>query len=446
LEPESGTSRITCWAGNRWDSFGLVPIPGQAIASLRFDCLAGGDTTETESGLTCWAGAVSRHDSRSQMLLEERWTAAAEEAAAPLRELAVDVPSDHDVLFLRIENLESVEIRATLRRRSRDNDVPRPGSTTPSRTIPAEDIVLSTSPFRPLDDQPHELINWRLGAASSVVRTQDGQFLLALGGEGIELFRSTDGKEWSGPADYEHNGVFPTRCPALTVDDDGIVWMAYLSKRPSYDIYSSGSYYLYRTSSEDGKTWSRPEPILTQRLAQYQQTPFLTRDPDGEFHLFLEAQTATAAAPGDLSPTDGLYVPVREEWVPQDVHAVFDDRGRCHIVYTDPRGRVHYSHTDRDGIWRVNMRLDEIESMHVNTPQIILKGDRVAVLYWASSGLWFHRGQWTEDGPRLGPAEQIMDHRFSGQGVRLMRLGDEVYLPLPARPPLLLRARLADLL
>ena len=84
--------------------------------------------------------------------------------------------------------------------------------------------------------------------------------------------------------------------------------------------------------------------------------------------------------------------------------------------------------------------------MHVQTPQLILAGDRLALLYWTTKGLWLHRGRLTQDGPRLGPAQQIMSHRFDGQGARLMRIGDEVYLPIPARPPVLLRAELDNLL
>jgi tetratricopeptide (TPR) repeat protein len=442
LEPESGSSRVTCWDSNAWDSFGLVPLPGFAVTSLNLECVTSNKTIDSKSTLSCWTGAVGRHNVRSSILLDEQIVGSqAEIAQTPVYK--VDVTTDHDVLFVSVENLKSVTIHATLRRRIEANEAPKQDPIRP-RPVQPEKIVSDTSPFRCVDNLPHEPLDQLYGGAS-LAQLPDGRFVLASGRDAIEIASSKDGETWDDPVAFPHNTIFPTRSPTLCVDDEGVVWMVYLSKRPSYEIHSSGQYYLYCTSSRDGRDWSQPKPVLPRRMFQYQEVPFLMRDPRGAFRLFLGDQLTTASSPGKFPPTQPLYVPVRADWSPQDVHAVFDDRDRCHIVYTDSMGQVHYSYADGDGIWRVDKRVKEVESMHVQTPQMVLDGDRLALLYWTPKGLWWHRGRMTEDGPRLGPAEPIMNHRFDGQGARLLRIGDDVYLPIPARPPLLLRAKLEDL-
>jgi len=441
LKPNSGPSRVTCWSTNAWNNFGLVPKPGYAIASLRFEC----DTVESRfpSMLSCWAGSASQHNQHNRVLFNERLdpSGAASEKAQTLE---VDVTFDCDVLFVGMKEMTSVTIHATLRQRTGANDGPKPDAPDPRLVVP-EDVLAEGSPFQCLGDGPHEFVRQRLDT-TAMARLPDGRFIVAFGDDTIQIALTEDGETWDGPFPFQHNDIFPTRNPSLCVDDDGIVWMVYLSKRPSYDIYPSAPYYLYRTSSRDGHKWSQPKPIQPHRTIQYQFPPFLTREPRGGFRLFLGEQTATAAAPDKLLRAKPLYVPVRDDWSPQDVHAVFDDQGRCHIVYGDSHGRIHYSYADTDWIWRVNTRLSEVEPMHVHTPQLILAKDRVALLYRAPKGLWLQRGRLTKDGPRLGPAQQIASHRIDGRGARIMRDGNDVYLPLAARPPLLLRANVEDLL
>ncbi|MCH5373581.1 MAG: hypothetical protein JJ992_06360, partial [Planctomycetes bacterium] len=237
-----------------------------------------------------------------------------------------------------------------------------------------------------------------------------------------------------------------TRSPALCRDDGGLVWMVYLSKRPIYDIYSSAPYFLYRTSTSDGRNWSRPKPIRPTRPIQYQEVPCLTRGQRDDFRLFLGDSMVAAPSPDQFGPMRPLYIPVREDWAPQDSAAVFDGQGRCHLVYVDSKGKLYYSYADANGIWRVNTRLVDVESASVDTPQLIVDGDRLALLYWLANGLWLRCGRLSDEGPRFGPAKQITTHRIDGQGARVMRDQDHVYLPIAARPPLLLRASLNDLL
>jgi len=443
LEPASGASRITCWAANAWDSYGLVPKPGHAIASLRFECASDESPAGRDAAPSCWAGAIDQHNHRSRILHCKRFDGS-RRIEGKTERFEVDVPFDCDALFVSLEGLASATLCAKLRRRTGTKEAPLQDSLKP-RPLLAEDVVTGASPFQCVDHQPHEPIHQRLGA-TALARLPGGRFLLAFGDGGIEIALSEDGETWDGPFPYPHNEIFPTRNPSLCVDDDGTAWLIYLSKRPSYDVFASGPYYVYCACSRDGRHWSQPKPIQPCRMIQYQEVPCLIRDPQGDFRLFLGDQMAVAPSPHKFAPARPLCIPVREDWTAQDVHAVFGDRGRCHIVYGDSLGRVHYSYADTDGIWRVNTRLTAVEPMHVRTPQLVLVGERLALLIWTPQGLWLHRGRLTKDGPRLGPAQQIMDSRFDASGARLLRDGDDVYLPLPARPPLLLRAKLDDLL
>jgi len=91
------------------------------------------------------------------------------------------------------------------------------------------------------------------------------------------------------------------------------------------------------------------------------------------------------------------------------------------------------------------MRLTAAWRQHVDTPQFVMSGDRLALLYMASDGLYPHRGRMTQDGPELGPPLQVLSHPLDARGARLLHAGDDVYIGLSAHPPLLLRASVQEL-
>ncbi|MCH5377752.1 MAG: hypothetical protein JJ992_27665, partial [Planctomycetes bacterium] len=200
LKPDSGSSRVTCWDTNFWNSFGLVPKPGYAIASMTFECEAG--ESEGDSALSCWVGGVAGRGSRDRVLLDEKLDRSGDSPTFG-KPIAVDVEFDHDLLFVDIKNLRSVSIRATLRSRTGSNEDPEPKSAG-RRLVTSEDFLPAGSPFHCLDARPREAL-LQLLAGSAVARLSDGRFIAAWGDDSIEIALSGDGKTWDGPFPYPYN-------------------------------------------------------------------------------------------------------------------------------------------------------------------------------------------------------------------------------------------------
>jgi hypothetical protein len=274
----------------------------------------------------------------------------------------------------------------------------------------------------------------------------DGSLLMVYGQGKIMLTTSRDGDQWEDPWEYPYNSVFPTGNAATVVDEEGLVWMFYLSKRPGTDRFSSGNYYLWRSSSPDGRHWSRPCPVQTPGLHQYQNTVQITRHPDGRSWLFLNNQVGAADSPGAIDQLTIFWIPVRYNWIPAHTHAQFDDRGRCHAVFCGPNFGAFYSWSDDMQLWHEPIELFRERASQVHLPQLILDDQHVVLYHEANSGAWFRRGVLHDDGPRFSGPIQIADHRLGISNARVMREGERITIPVAGSRPLLLQADRAELL
>ncbi|MEE8451995.1 MAG: hypothetical protein V3R99_08780 [Thermoguttaceae bacterium] len=448
LKRASGSSRLTCWESNDWDTLAIVPPPGSAVASLQITCLGSSVELKPAVGATlrCWVGNERARSGASQILLEHRWP----KGIMPYPwggTFYVDVRYDADIVFLRTScpEINEITLRAELRPRGKGQPMPEP---TPSRfrrfKPPSESPFHMVGPVPEFRDTPPSKYD---GAA--LVELPDGRLLAASSKEKIFFSTSSDGKTWEDSWEFAHNSVFNTGGPALLVDDDGVIWMAYASKRPHTDHFSSGHFCLWITHSRDGHNWSMPKPVRTGGWPAPRRPVQMTRGPGGRYWIFLDGRAGSGRSPGDVKQLRRINVPVRHETVaPANAHATFDQQGRCHLVFDDfGLGRTsYYSRSDEMTTWSALVKLNEKEDRsRVTHAQLVLHGNRVALLYTNTAGMWLRRGPMTAEGPELAEPIQLADSSQMIPGARLLRTGDKVFLPVLGDPLRLLVADVDEL-
>jgi tetratricopeptide (TPR) repeat protein len=313
-----------------------------------------------------------------------------------------------------------------------------------------------SSPLKGLDFAAH------VGSAN-LARLRDGRLLVAYTTADhhqarIKLSLSKDGIEWEVPWEFAHNSVFQTRAPSLVVDDFGEIWMLCLSQRLTTQRFASRPYQLWLTHSHDGRDWA-PLRILqmtseTGRLetsdSQYQELPELMRLPGGRFGILWRNQFAEGKTPNDLSELKALKLPhLNEISVVSNTQAAFDANGRCHLVFDDFGRGIYYTRSDDMQTWLPLQLITLAQpNSRISRAQILIQGDRAALIYEQNNGSWLQCGNIAAAGLELGQALQIADHTMPLNGARLFVDGDLVRIPAGAEPyvPNLFTAKLADLL
>ena len=440
LKPNTGQTRLTWWESNAWDTFAVVASPDRAVASLEITCTLERDPDGSAALLQCWADAASYYTAGKRRLLEHRWPKATVNERET-RTFKVDVPFDANVLFIGSPDKSTAEIkvRATLRPRGVGAEWPAAERPQSSREAWRLSIDFPDSPFRPVS--PDLTGSPRSGrGTSSLARLPDGRFLLAFGEKKITLAASDDGATWEGSWEYSHNSVFPTGNPTMLVDDDGVIWMLYSSKRPGTDQFSTGHYYLWLTHSRDGRSWSTPKPIRTAGMLSNNTTAQMTRSPDGKYWIFLNDQVGSGDSPGAIRGLERLYLPIRNNRVPTGVHAAFEANGRCHLVFVfgGSRRSVQYSRSDDIRLWSPPTTLFGDINSTVKLPQLLIEGDRVALIHSTNKGGWIRRGTMDRDGLHLPQAIQFAKSNAGVRGSRFMQESGKIYLPMIGEPPALL--------
>lgn len=448
LKPNTGESRLTWWGSNRWDTFAVAARPHQAIASLEITCTIDRIPENSSTSLRCWADAASHWDAGKRRRLDHHWPKDAVDDGKP-QTFQVDVPFDTSVLLVRLtaDSSWEMKLRATLRPRGTGKEWPEAKRPPPSRRTLGSSIDFPRNPFRLLSSDD---TNARKGvrSTSSLVRMPDGRFLFAFGEKKITFANSDDGVAWEESWEYEHNSIFPTGNPTVLVDDDGTIWMLYSSKRPGTDCFSSGHYYLWLAHSRDGHTWSTPAAIRTAHMLGNDTIVQLTRSPDGKYWILANGRIGSGDSPGDIRELQRLLVPIRINRTPTHVQATFDADGRCHLVFVldDLKRLVQYSQSDDMRLWSSPRTLFKADDFRAEIPQLVIDGDRVALIYSNNKGRWIRRGTMQDEGPHLTDPIQFANHSVGAYGSRVMRESGKVYLPLTGDPPGLLIADLDDLL
>jgi len=440
LKPNTGQTRLTWWESNAWDTFAVAASPDRAVASLEITCTLEHESDGPATSLRCWADAASYYTAGKRRLLEHRWPKATA-YERETRTFKVDVPFDANVLFIDSPGKSTAEIkvRATLRPRGSGAEWPAAETPQSSREAWRLSIDFPDSPFRPVS--PDLTGSPRSGrGTSSLARLPDGRFLLAFGEKKITLAASDDGATWEASWKYSHNSVFPTGNPTMLVDDDGVIWMLYSSKRPGTDQFSTGYYYLWLTHSRDGRSWSTPKPIRTAGMLSNNTTAQMTRSPDGKYWIFLNDQVGSGNSPGAIRKLERLYLPIRNNRIPTGVHAAFEATGRCHLVFVfeGPKRAVQYSRSEDMRLWSPPTTLFGDINSTVKLPQLLIEGDRVALIYSTNKGGWIRRGTMDRDGPHLPQTIQFAKSNAGVRGSRFMQESGKIYLPMIGEPPALL--------
>ena len=289
---------------------------------------------------------------------------------------------------------------------------------------------------------------------ANMVKLPNGRWLMAYTGGDIfqsRLFLSTsnDGTTWDAPWEFAHNNLFPAHSPSLVVDDDGTIWMLCTSQRFDINRYNSGGHRLWLCSSPDGREWSPLRPIKASEgfQFQYQNTVQLTRDRRGTFWVFGGGQYASAKTPEELRALQPLRLPLPDKVRATELHATFDANNRCHLAFVSGFDAIYRTSSLDMQTWTPLEKLAERrEGSRVTAPQLLIDGDRIALVYETFSG-YLRRGQF--DGDEVSWSEPISIGLPLG-GAVLARDGDRVLLPSgdvsAVAAPVLLEAKVSELL
>ena len=271
----------------------------------------------------------------------------------------------------------------------------------------------------------------------SMVRMKDGRFLLAgVGGDWrqsrIVLSSSADGTTWDAGWEFAHNSIFKMRAPSLAIDDDGTIWMLFLSKRLDLNRSSSSPYRLWLTSSRDGKQWDKLRPVAPDRTSQYQHSAHLTRDHAGRFWIFHNGSYAGGETPDDLGEWHQLPFELENEpGGPDHMHATFDPNGICHLVFDTFGFAIHYTRSSDMRTWSKPVTIErKREGSNVELPQLIIRSGQAILLNETTKGLWGRPVDLdAELGPVFGEPRHLVDHRVCVNGGRALIDRNTVYLP-----------------
>ena len=122
---------------------------------------------------------------------------------------------------------------------------------------------------------------------------------------------------------------------------------------------------------------------------------------------------AAADSPAAIRRLDPISID-REDgqclWTPS---VAFGDDGRMHMVFDDFGRGIYYAHSTDGRQWAKPVRLiggEEPDSG--KDPQLLLKGDRAAILYQTNKGGWLARGTLGPE-PAFGAPVKITHHVIS---------------------------------
>ncbi len=259
-------------------------------------------------------------------------------------------------------------------------------------------------------------------AHASLVKLADGTSLMAYASGDIYqtrimLAKSADGVTWEAPKEFVHNNQFPTRCPSMMVDDKGEIWMLFSSKRFDLQLFSSAGYQLWMCHSGDGVNWSPLQPVLMPGGLQYQNTAQLTRDHRGRYWIFSEGLAGFGESPADIGQLSPLKLETPKSGrTTNNLHATFDNRGRCHLVFDTFGQGLYYTSSDDMQTWQTAVTLGSHEpNSSIGHGQIIWNGDRAVLFHETNQGLWLRHCFGRDQNQQLTWTNPVMvlDHRLA---------------------------------
>ena len=311
------------------------------------------------------------------------------------------------------------------------------------------------SPFQWQETQLRDLGRYEglLHAQASLARLPNGRWLVAhghgpRGDRRILVATSRDLVAWEPGQGPRLSEVFGGDEPALLSDADGTVWLAYLSDPLSVGGRSQARIWL--TSTRDGRTWAPPRPIVASYVGGDSPGPVqMLRAPDGGCWVFDAQMAGSGKSLGEIRRLDKIKVPWAHPGGFQESSYAVDEKGLFHVVVADAQRGLLYSSSADGKTWRDPVvaapKGDEAEL--ARRPQLLVRGDRAAVIYQAKQVEWLQRGRLAPDGLRLDAPTAITHFLAPMSGNRVHVTPDREVLALTGRESVwLLRATLEDVL
>jgi tetratricopeptide (TPR) repeat protein len=311
-------------------------------------------------------------------------------------------------------------------------------------------FINAASPFR------WDLTNlgdFQLGsiAIRDLARLPDGRWVAALtAGERVFTATTRDWTTWDLPQLLPASVFGNNIDPAITVDDAGVIWIAWFSNCLSLHPRGSAGYSLWLAHSADGKTWSAPRAIQANTGGWPMGTLHWLKTP-GQFRLSWRAESATEASPAQMTKLDRIDLDgnpqkglLHDMW-PLAPDVVRDDEGRYHMLWNDPLWGITYTSSADGKKWAQPLFLiSKPENRPFSDAQMFLDGKRAALIYADDSGTHLRRFN-LADLFTIAPPIQISGRSASTLGVRWQRSGDQIFGFVAGEAPWLVRASVKDL-
>lgn len=219
----------------------------------------------------------------------------------------------------------------------------------------------------------------------------DGRWLAAYVGPNGRLLLATsrDGRTWDQPHPLPVEPA-TSQCeePALLVDHEGTIWLAWFSNRLMPMSEDTHARHLWLAHSTDAVEWSAPRPILCAET--YRDVPQsrmrMVRAPDGRYGLLWRQYAAWGASPADLATLEPCGIPVDRRQTCATPHLVFDAEGRWHLAYGGSRSIIWYTSSANGQQWDEPVELLARErGERGDHPFLLLRDGRMALLYHGTS-------------------------------------------------------------
>lgn len=272
------------------------------------------------------------------------------------------------------------------------------------------------SPFTPNLTNLREFFS-QFGPTPNLLKLPDGRWLVAWCRGGVRFATSADGVAWSAPIDTDDaplfNENYNTLAPTLYIDKDQTIWVAYFSNQLDIDQLNTGGYRLFLRSSRDGKTWSPPRPLNLPISGWPPGKVQFFDAPGGKVWLLYRLQYAEANTPAgfrEFQPID-MTVTETQKSHARNPYATIDEAGRVHLVWDNFAQTLYYSRRDPDGTWSEPIEIEGKEQSPMRSdPYLIVRGNRLALIYGANQTGFLRRGSFRDGQPTFGQPIKIASH------------------------------------
>ncbi len=286
---------------------------------------------------------------------------------------------------------------------------------------------------------------------AQIAPLSDGRWLLAFSAgmrhqRLVMIALSDDLKTWSPPIPLPVMQTFPMDAPALGVDAEGNVWLAFISQPVDALLAVAGGGHpphVWLTSTRDGRTWTTPRGIAGPRFNSPSPRPvqLLHNPADGRCWMFTGSWAASAPNFAELTSLNRNDALPHEQELPC---FTIDRSGVFHAIHLDRRGALYYQRSHDGTVWtdRVPVFADNVRR-DISDAQLLVHGDRLALMYHEAGRDVLRLGAWRDRAPHLDAEQHLIatTARTSLHGSRIHLTAEgELIVLTGADTPQLLRS------